>query len=119
MQGNEPEAPEQDRVLIIDKIIKVSEQACVNTDADKTAIQHELDCLQSSVAELAHDSPQGGDINAHSNSSCVGNGGFKAQRMVQELTLADYQHVSEHREVISFCSPPPYFFWSCYSCILK
>lgn len=83
------EGAEEASVLVIDKIIQISEVTHEKTGTDNLTNEDELDCLLNPVAELQQNFLPGRGINGHANSSPVQNSVFpcgpKAPEKLQEV----------------------------------
>ncbi|GMY11981.1 protein CROWDED NUCLEI 4 [Fagus crenata] len=102
------EGAEEASVLVIDKIIQISEVTHEKTGTDNLTNEAELDCLLNPVAELQQNFLPGRGINGHANSSPVQNSVFpcgpKAPEKLQEVH--NDGQVSEQYQVMVVLSNP-------------
>lgn len=98
------EGAEEANVVVIDKIIQISEVTHEKTDTDNFTNEGKLDSLLNPVAESEQDIPAGEGINGHADSSHVQNGvlpcGPKAPEKPQEVQNSG--QVTEHCQVTAF-----------------
>lgn len=79
------EGAEEANVVVIDKIIQISEVTHEKIDADNFTNEDKLDSLLNPVAESEQDILPGEGIHGHADSSHVQNGGPKAPEKPQEV----------------------------------
>lgn len=79
------EGAEEANVVVIDKIIQISEVTHEKIDADNFTNEDKLDSLLNPVAESEQDILPGEGIHGHADSSHVQNGGPKAPEKAQEV----------------------------------
>ena len=100
---------EETSVLIIDKILKISEVTCEMTDTDNFANQEIIDHLHDPVPVQDLNSLKDGVTNAHSKSTDVEHAVFpcvsEAEELTVEVQLGNVKQDTESNQVtIIFCS---------------
>lgn len=98
------EGAEEASVLVIDKIIQISEVTHEKTDTDNFTNEDKLDCLLNPVAELQQNILLGKGLNGHANSSPVQNDALSCgTKAPEKLQVHNDGEVSEHYQVTADC----------------